>query len=189
MEIISYVNGLRAIELRGESADFSPEERTRRADEWHLVEDRVSHLTQRLDPSDANGLPVHEQTRILTTAELYRIAAFLYLQRTGECTQNQDVRSMYLEHAFQALNNLKVCTSPWPLFVIACETENDQQRIMILQTLDRMDNERHIGNVFVLRDIIESFWKQQDLQADSGRISHLKWWNVVDLNITAPWCI
>ncbi|XXH03980.1 hypothetical protein Hte_010389 [Hypoxylon texense] len=189
MEIISYVNGLRAIELRGESADFSPEERTRRADEWHLVEDRISHLVQRLDPSDANSLPVHERTRILTTAELYRIAAFLYLQRTGECTQNQDVRSMYLEQAFQALNTLEVCTSPWPLFVIACETENDQQRIMILQTLDRMDNERHIGNVFVLRDIIESFWKQQDLQADSGRISQPKWWNTVRLDVASPWCI
>ncbi|KAI0179333.1 fungal-specific transcription factor domain-containing protein [Hypoxylon sp. FL1284] len=189
MEIISYVNGLRAIELRGESADFSLEERQRRADEWHVVEDRISHLTQRLDPSDASSLPVHERARILTTAELYRIATFLYLQRTGECTQNQDVRTVYLDQAFQALNSLEVCTSPWPLFVIACETENDQQRILILQTLDRMDNKRNIGNVFVLRDIIESFWKQQDLQADSGRISHLKWWNVVNLNTTAPWCI
>lgn len=189
MEIISYVNGLRAIELRGESAEFSPDERTRRADEWHAIESRITNLTQHLDPFEAKHLPPQERTRILTTAELYRIATFLYLQRTGECTQNQDLRSMYLEQAFQALNSLEVCTSPWPLFVIACETENDQQRIMILQTLDRMDNERRIGNVFVLRDIIESFWKQQDLQADSGRISHLKWWNVVDLNIPAPWCI
>ncbi|OTA70111.1 hypothetical protein K449DRAFT_321574 [Hypoxylon sp. EC38] len=189
MEIISYVNGLRAIELRGESVDFSPEERTRRADDWHLIENRITTLSQHLDPLDAARLPPHERTRILTTAELYRIAAVLYLHRTGESNQSQELRSMYLEQAFQALNSLEVCTSPWPLFVIACETENDQQRIMILQALDRMDNERHIGNVFVLRDIIESYWKQQDLQADSGRISNSKWWNVVNLNITAPWCI
>lgn len=189
MEIISYANGLRAIELRGESADYNAEERARRADEWYLYESKVQSLQQRLDPLDAHRLPQQERTRILTTAELYRIAAFLYLQRTGDCTHNQDLRSMYLEQAFQALSNLEVCTSPWPLFVVACETENDQQRILILQTLDRMDDERRIGNVFVLRDIIESFWKQQDLQADSGRVSHSKWWNVVNLNITAPWCI
>ncbi|KAI2625101.1 fungal-specific transcription factor domain-containing protein [Hypoxylon sp. NC1633] len=189
MEIISYANGLRALELRGEYAGFSPDERSQRADEWHVIESRITNLTQQLDPQDARLLPALERTRILTTAELYRIAAFLYLQRTGECTQNQEIRSMYLEQAFKALDSLEVCTSPWPLFVIACETENDQQRIKILQTLDQMDNERRIGNVFVLRGIIESFWKQQDLQADNGRAANLKWWNVVNLNITAPWGI
>ncbi|KAL7622818.1 hypothetical protein AAE478_006497 [Parahypoxylon ruwenzoriense] len=189
MEIISYVNGLRAMELRGEPVGFTPEERVRRADEWHAIKSRITSLEQRLDPMDASRLPQKERTRIRTTAELYRIAALLYLLRTGECAQNQDFRSMYLEEAFKALNRLPVCTSPWPLFVIACETETDQQRIMILQTLDRMDDTRHIGNVFVLRDIIESFWKQQDLQADSGRMSNIKWWNVVNLNIPAPWCI
>ncbi|OTB01427.1 hypothetical protein M426DRAFT_219294 [Hypoxylon sp. CI-4A] len=189
MEIISYANGLRALELRGESAIFSPEDRTRMTDEWHAVENRITTLTQHLNPLDASRLPQHERTRILTTAELYRIAAFLYLQRTSDGTQNLDLRTMYLDQAFQALNSLEVCTSPWPLFVIACETENDEQRIKILQALDRMDNKRHIGNIFVLRDIIESYWKQQDLQADSGRISNSKWWNVVNLNIPAPWCI
>ncbi len=190
MEIISFANGLRAAELRGESADLSPQKRAQRADEWHSIENRVTNLIQQLDPRDARQLPQQEQIRILTTAELYRIAAFLYLQRTGDCNaQNQEARSLYLEQAFKALNSLEVCTSPWPLFVIACETENDHQRIMILQTLDRMDNRRRIGNVFVLRAIIESFWKQQDLQADSCRASNLKWWNVVNLNINAPWSI
>ncbi|KAI0012577.1 fungal-specific transcription factor domain-containing protein [Xylariaceae sp. FL0662B] len=189
MEIISYVNGLRAIDLRGEPALFSPEERARRAEEWHRIESRVATLTQRLDPQHATHLPPHERTRVLATAELYRIAAFLYLQRTGEYTQTQELRSMYLDQAFRTLNSLEVCTSPWPLFVIACETETDQQRIMILQTLDRMDDARRIGNIFVLRNIIESFWKQQDLQADNGRVSNLKWWDVIDLNTAAPWFI
>jgi hypothetical protein len=52
-----------------------------------------------------------------------------------------------------------------------------------------MDKERHIGNVLVLRGIIETFWKQRDLQADSGRLSNVKWWDVVDLNTAAPWFI
>ncbi|KAI1805143.1 fungal-specific transcription factor domain-containing protein [Daldinia bambusicola] len=189
MEIISYVNNLRAVELRGGSLEYDPEERARKADEWREIESRIANLTQHLDPIHALHIPPVERRRILTTAELYRIAALLYLQRTGDCTHNQELRSMYLGLAFDSLKRLDVCTSPWPLFVIACETEDDQQRIMILQTLDKMDNERHIGNVFVLRDIIESYWKQQDLQADSGRTSNTKWWNVVNLDIAAPWCI
>ncbi|KAI5858217.1 fungal-specific transcription factor domain-containing protein [Durotheca rogersii] len=189
MEIISYANGLRAAELRGVPAGLSPEERAQKADEWHMIQNRITKLEQHLHPADASILAPRERTRIYTTAELYRIAALLYLLRTGESAQNQDLRSMYLDEAFKALGRLEVCTSPWPLFVIACETESDHQRIMILQTLDRMDDTRHIGNVFVLRGIIESFWKQQDLQADSGRNTNIKWWNVVNLNIPAPWCI
>ncbi|KAI0601329.1 fungal-specific transcription factor domain-containing protein [Biscogniauxia sp. FL1348] len=190
MEIISYVNQLRAIELRGESPTLSPEDQTHRNDEWHTVEKRITTLVQRLHPLDANCLPQHERTRILVTAELYRLAAFLYLQRTcNNSVQVQEIRSIYLEQAFQILGRLEVCTSPWPLFVIACETETDKQRIEILQALDQMDERRHIGNVFVLRNIIESFWKQQDLQADNGRAANLKWWDTIDLHIAAPWFI
>jgi hypothetical protein len=189
MEIISYVNGLRALELRGGSANFSAEEKTRRSEQWHSTESQLANLEQRLDPISAMHLTQHEQTMILTTAELYRIAAFLYLQRTCNTAQAHEIRTIYLEQAFQILKCLEICTSPWPLFVIACETETDEQRIEILQTLDRMDNERHIGNVFVLRSIIETFWKQQDLKADNGRLSNVKWWDVVDLNTAAPWFI
>ncbi|ORY68814.1 fungal-specific transcription factor domain-containing protein [Pseudomassariella vexata] len=189
MEIISYVNGLRAIELKGESAAFSPGEQLCRNEEWHSIESRLSNLNQRLDPESETKLPTQERTRIRTTAELYRIATFLYLQRTINNAQVQETRTVYLEQAFRVLGSMAVCTSPWPLFIIACETESDAQRIVILQTLDRMDEERHIGNVFVLRNIIESFWKQQDLQVDSGRACNIKWWDVVDLNTVAPWFI
>ncbi|KAI0134653.1 fungal-specific transcription factor domain-containing protein [Xylariales sp. AK1849] len=189
MEMISYVNGLRAIELRGDSADFSAEETAHRNDEWHSIESRLANIEQRLDPVLSGELTPHKRTMVLTTAELYRIATFLYLQRTCNTSAAHELRTVYLEQAFQVLSCLPVCTSPWPLFVIACETENDDQRIEILQTLDRMDDERCIGNVFVLRDIIESFWKQQDIHADSGRFSNVKWWDVVDLNIAAPWFI
>ena len=189
MEIISYVNRLRAAQLSGDVAKFSTDEKLRRNDEWHTIETRLANLDQRLDPIYADQLGQQERTLILATAELYRIAAFLYLQRTCNNSQVHELRTMYLEQAFQVLRSLVICTSPWPLFVIACETETDEQRIEILQTLDRMVHERHIGNIFVLRDIVETYWKQQDLQADSGRSLNAKWWDVVDLDVAAPWFI
>lgn len=189
MEIISYVNGLRALESRRESADFTAEEKSRRTEEWHSVESQLANLDQRMDPVYASQLPSYDRNMILSTAELYRIATFLYLQRTSNTAQVHETRTIYLEQAFKVLTNIEVCTSPWPLFVLACEAEIDEQRIEILQTLDRMDTVRHIGNIKVLREIIESYWKQHDLQADSGRSPAAKWWDVVDLNITAPWFI
>ncbi|KAJ8126763.1 hypothetical protein O1611_g6876 [Lasiodiplodia mahajangana] len=186
MEVISHVNTWRAIDLVGECTPLTEQ---RRAIEHKALENRLGLLTQRLDPRHEECLTKADRTRTLATAELYRVATCLYLNRVGSPDASQEVRSGLLQHALEVLGSLKVCTSPWPLFVIACETETDDQRIHILRTLDCMDEERHIGNVFVLRHIIESFWKQQDLQADSGRAGSLKWWDTIDLNLTSPWFI
>ncbi|KAK7952270.1 N-terminal fungal transcription regulatory domain-containing protein [Apiospora aurea] len=189
MEIISYVNGLRAADLRGDAAYYSAEEKTRKNEEWHRIEAKLATLEQTLAPDSTDKLSQSERTRILTTAELYRVAASLYLQRTTNSPQALEARSIYLTQAFQLLGNLSICTSPWPLFVIACESEADEQRIEILLNLDKMDRERHIGNYYVLREVIEVYWKQHDLQADSARQSQTKWWDIVDLNTAAPWFI
>ncbi|KAI1128840.1 fungal-specific transcription factor domain-containing protein [Nemania abortiva] len=186
MEVISHVNKWRAIELCGDPAALSDQTR---AIEYKALESKLALLTQRLDPRHEEYLSRHDRTRTLATAELYRLATFLYLHRVGSTETSQEIKSAYLQQALHVLSSLEVCTSPWPLFVIGCETETDDQRICILRTLDRMDEVRHIGNVFVLRHIIESFWKQQDLQADSGRASSLKWWDTIDLNLTSPWFI
>ncbi|GAP85805.1 putative acriflavine sensitivity control protein acr-2 [Rosellinia necatrix] len=186
MQVISHVNHWRATELRGDPTLF-PEQN--RAMQYKTLESKLSSLIQRLDPRHEAHLSRYDCTRTLATAELYRLAAFLYLHSVGSTETSHDIKSGYLQQALHILDSLKVCTSPWPLFVIACEVETDDQRIHILQTLDRMDEERHIGNVFVLRHIIESFWKQQDLQADSGRASSSKWWDVIDLKLSTPWFI
>ncbi|KAI1159024.1 fungal-specific transcription factor domain-containing protein [Nemania serpens] len=189
MEIISHVNRWRAAELCKKQKYFPEQEKSQRAIEYKALESKLALLTQRLDIRHEEYLSQHERIRTLATAELYRIATFLYLHRVGSNEASQDIKSAYLQQALHVLSSLEVCTSPWPLFVIACETETDDQRISILRTLDRMDEERHIGNVFVLRHIIETFWKQQDLQADSGRADSLKWWDTIDLNLTSPWFI
>ncbi|KAK8048747.1 fungal-specific transcription factor domain-containing protein [Apiospora phragmitis] len=189
MEVISYVNGLRAADLRGDATQYSAEEKTRKNEEWHRVEAKLATLEQTLHPDSIDKLSQSERTRILITAELYRVAASLYLQRTTSSPQALEARSVYLLQAFQLLGNLKICTSPWPLFVIACESEADEQRIEIMLNLDKMDKERHIGNYYVLREVIEVYWKQHDLQADSTRQSQTKWWDIVDLNTAAPWFI
>ncbi|KAI1439296.1 fungal-specific transcription factor domain-containing protein [Xylaria sp. CBS 124048] len=186
MEIISYVNRCRAMEMRGA---FAGQEGPTKNHEYKELAGRLESLTQQLDPRDEIYLSHYDRVRTRLTAELYRLAAFLYLHRVCSPDVPPEPKPVYLRAAMQILANLKVCTSPWPLFVVACETETDEQRISILRTLDRMDEERHIGNVFVLRHIIESFWKQQDLQADSGRSSTPKWWDTIDVNLTVPWFI
>ncbi|KAF7562607.1 hypothetical protein G7046_g1511 [Stylonectria norvegica] len=188
MELIHHVNELRQLPEH-ESRENSLLQAGTEAQHAKSLELRLLNLSQSMDSRDLAHHSSKERTRIMTTAELYRIATLLYLWRASPHLSSSEYRTIHLEQAFELLGSLEVCTSPWPLFVIACETEIDAQRITILRALDCMDEARKIGNVFVLRTIIESFWKQQDLQADTEKAKQVKWWELVTFDTAAPWFI
>lgn len=189
MLIIDFVNNLRAVELRGGMETLTPEEQAEHGQRWSEVESRLYFLEQRLDPKHRKQLSEQECTRILRTAELYRLATVLYFQRSSTRLEQSNLVSSCLDQAIAILQSLAVCTSPWPLFVIACEAVTDEHRIIVLKTLDRMDVARHIGNVFVMRTIVESIWKQQDLQADKIYPASLKWWDMIQMDTAMPWFV
>jgi len=112
-----------------------------------------------------------DQTKILTTAELYRLAALIYLHRSVLFTpQTSTVIQNIVSKSLSILTKLKVCTSPWPLFLIACEVIGDEQRIAILNALEKMQTERRIANVEIIRGIIEGVWKRTDLIGGAERV-------------------
>lgn len=121
------------------------------------------------------------------TAELYRLASLLYLQRAVP-TFGDDLRRIdYSERALEALATLGVATSPWPVFITACETQTDEQRIRILEVLDHMAEFRNVGNVYVMRGIIETTWKQQDLRDTDNKSRGMQWWLCIDSSVLVPW--
>ncbi|KAJ5303201.1 fungal-specific transcription factor domain-containing protein [Penicillium atrosanguineum] len=164
-----------------------------------ILERKVVGLTQCLDPTDdlsSHGISVEERSKVLLTAEFYRIATLLYHHRLhAYYLPRHRERKVYLKQAFEILDRLPICTSPWPLFIVACEANSDDQRLVILRMLDRMDEARKIGNVFVMRDIIQSFWKQEDLAADcDGSSNQPNWsksWDLLffESKLAVPWFI
>ncbi|KXJ90941.1 fungal-specific transcription factor domain-domain-containing protein [Microdochium bolleyi] len=206
MEAIAYVNRLRSLQLSGELSQLAPEVYNMRLQEWDRVSERVSRLSQNLDSHTKSSLPPARRAQVLAIAELYRLAVLIYLVKVSphhlfRASTNLPSISAYLDHAFVILDSLDTCTSPWPLFIIACECDigegtgdvQDQRRIAVLRALDGMDERRGIGNVFVLRRIIESFWKQKDLRAGAATASttaaDLRWWDVVELSGASPWFV
>ncbi|ROV93510.1 hypothetical protein VSDG_06782 [Cytospora chrysosperma] len=188
MEIIHYINQLRSAPTRkvtGENGRFELPSVM-----WTCqgLQDRLIRLKQQL-PAEYENRSVKEQTKVRLTAELYRIAAILYLRAICPNVDATNQTPVFLDQAFKVLASLEICTSPWPLFVVACESKTDGQRIVILRALDRMDEDRKIGNVFVLRNLIENFWKQQDLQSDGDRVKPRKWWELMNFDTAAPWFI
>ncbi|QGI68346.1 uncharacterized protein FFB20_05500 [Fusarium fujikuroi] len=126
--------------------------------------------------------------RILAIAELYRLAALLYLQRVHSIAEDDFTRPAYVQQALGILKSLDVATSPWPVFIIACEVD-EQDRVSILHTLDRMDSVRSIGNIKVLRDIIKGIWKQQDLRSIGKAGQRVDWLQFVEGDVPVPWFI
>lgn len=156
--------------------------------EFGDLESQLLHLRQHANIDDADQIQ-HEMARIMSTAEFYRIAALIYLLRVIPGSENAIRRSSYVNQGFQVLKSLPICTSPWPLFVLACESQTDEHRIDILRALDQMDQDRKIGNVFVIRNIIQTLWNKEDLQADVDKISNFRWWETAALSSTTPWFI
>lgn len=163
----------------------------RSTDKLKKIESQLLLMSQHTESTedDKSDVMQREKIRILNTADFYRMAALIYLLRIDAETKTIPRISIYVQQAFQILEELPICTSPWPLFVLACEAETDKHRITILEKLDQMDQDRKIGNVFVLRNIIESLWKRKDLQADAGCRRVFQWWNPAMLNTTTPWFI
>jgi len=88
------------------------------------------------------------------------------------------------------LQQMTVCTSPWPLFVVAGEVTTDAQRIVILDVLERMDSLRNIGNVFVVRRLIEVYWKQLDLNVGGDKsVTRPRIWQFLSTSSATPWFI
>ncbi|KAH8881329.1 hypothetical protein GQ53DRAFT_754479 [Thozetella sp. PMI_491] len=157
------------------------------------LERRLLNLKQHIPCDEEDKLPYTpaQHAKILQTADLYRMAALLYLRRVSPAPVpgEPDPLPKYVVDAFAVLQSLESWTSPWPLFVLACEAETDEQRMAILAALSDMDERRGIGNVFVLRNIIESVWKQKDLNADTGQPWVFKWWDPNMVDSTTPWFI
>lgn len=189
MEMIHNINQLRSIATRPSTEGDSQSELPSVMWTCQGLQDRLCRLKQRLPSDYTQQHTVKDQSKIRLTAELYRIAAVLYLRAICPNIDATNQTPMWLEQAFKVLNGLAVCTSPWPLFVVACESQTDQQRIQVLRALDRMDEDRNIGNIFVLRSLIENYWKQQDLQADVDKLRPLRWWEMMNFDTAAPWFI
>lgn len=153
------------------------------------LEAQLHHLTQRLNPEEEGQEPPWRRTRILAIAELYRLATVMYLQRVWPLEGDEQLRAVYRSQAFDVLARLHLATCPWPLFVIACESVSDCHRIQILEAIQRMEDVRKIGNVHVLRRIIEGFWKQQDLGLGYKATQPMNWWDSAYSHTAVPWFI
>lgn len=127
------------------------------------IELHVQRLSQRHNmPQDEHS---EETAMVLDVAELYRLAALIYLYRVARAdSRDSKAVSDSLSKAFTILARIKSCDRPWPLFVLGLEARNDEHRKIILTILDGSTTaKRKSGNMALTTRMIRDAWICQDL--------------------------
>lgn len=153
------------------------------------IQDRLENLCQTIVVRAEKDAPpaLIDEVRIQRTAEFYHVAALIYFRRQIlRVSSLSRLIQALVESALRLIAAMEICTSPWPLFVVACEVRNDEQRLQILRTYKEMEVTRRIDNIGVTRTIVEALWKQQDLALDENSRASIDWRAMVSMDEMAP---
>ena len=115
------------------------------------------------------------KSRDTLVSDLHRIACLLYVNRAVHRVPDTDFRHKRLANeGILLLGEMKTCQHAWPLFIIACEATDDEQRLKILRVFEssRYDERRRSNHIHLTQQLVESVWKQQDL-SDETPIDYL----------------
>ncbi|KAF3768149.1 hypothetical protein M406DRAFT_70243 [Cryphonectria parasitica EP155] len=111
-----------------------------------------------------------------------RLAALMYFYaRVDESGPYESHMGRLTEEILQLLPRVSLRTNTllWPLFIVGTlgiRPESDDNRILVLRTLDALQRTRQLGCVRKARFVIEDVWKARDLSlTDAAR-----GWSILD---------
>ncbi|KAI1750036.1 fungal-specific transcription factor domain-containing protein [Xylaria castorea] len=123
------------------------------------------------------------------TVELYQVATRIYLARASQNPLEPAANLEYLvNRQFAGPVMYCYCRHFFPLLIIACEARTDEQRIAILNLIDRTNKKGYGRSMETFRAQVQSFWIQQDLYADSDlNLNYLRLMkSIISSNRTLP---
>lgn len=144
--------------------------------------ERIQQLRQNIYEIIGEYGTFHQDSELLLSRQdmmtsLYRYAALIYLNRAvSNISTSSFSHRRLVREGILLLKNLGFCEGAWPLFIIACEANEDEQRLQILAILS--DTSREFGqrsnHVPIIQHMIEAVWNQNDLNVENdvsyGRI-------------------
>lgn len=144
-----------------------PTDPTYHSDEYEnslrCLENRITN-TIAVAPEAKSEVTSGTSTAWLATMELFKLSAIIYLKRasrnfSGNSTQ---IDSM-LERAYVLLDDLETFYPAFPLLIIGCEARTDEQRMRILEHVERAMKTSSLSSLHGLQSILQQIWVQDDL--------------------------
>lgn len=105
----------------------------------------------------------HEQDLL----QLTRLAGLIYLERLSNNFSGRSTKlNAWVQQAVSIFAQMETCLAPFALFVIGCELDNDEDRIIVLCLFARMEQRPHLRSMTETRSLIQTAWNQQDLAGE-----------------------
>ena len=133
----------------------------------HELENRIYNVVG-YDGSYHDGIETSRSREDMICA-LHKFAVLIYLNRSMGKVSATDFRHKRLvREGFLILKALEFCEVAWPLFILACEASDDEQRCYILKLFSKTRTEQNIrlNHIYMLQTMVEAVWKQTDLDED-----------------------
>lgn len=100
--------------------------------------------------------------------ELYQMATRIYLVRASQSPWEPPRRlDSLIDAAFAGPVKWCNCVHFFPLLILACEARRDEQRVAIINLIERTQRDARIRSIQWVKNAIQSIWMQQDLNTDS----------------------
>ena len=137
--------------------------------------ERTKVLEQNISRAVGDYGPIHAQSttpidRNTIVSDLHRIASLIYVNRVVHNVSGIEFRHRRLvREGILLLTDMKTCQHAWPLFIIACEAVDDDQRLAILDVfeLSRQDRRRRSSHIHFTQHLVEAVWNQHDLNVEN----------------------
>jgi hypothetical protein len=117
-----------------------------------------------LDACSEEGIR-HEQDLL----RLSRLAGLIYLERVSNAFSGRSPElDAWARAAVSIIARMETCLAPFAVFIVSCELDNDEDRLIILRLFGRMNRGPHLRNLMEMRSLIQTAWNQQDLAGPGG---------------------
>jgi hypothetical protein len=162
--------------------------RTQHHETVKSIRTQLQEIEQSVEIAPRSNPDSIDLNRISATAAFYQKAALLYLEQIlpVDIRWNDTYISSLIDDCFELLEMIELCTSPWPLFILANWSMEDQHRIKVLTILESMNKKRRIQNVEVIGAIIQAIWKRVDLDDAGTQYHELDWRDFIDMGGFVP---
>ncbi|KAI0970743.1 fungal-specific transcription factor domain-containing protein [Xylaria arbuscula] len=159
--ILRYLGDM--VDALGESM-LSPTPKDVLQEKIHALEINVINVPVPLIPPISSTK--EDAREIATLTELYRSAVLVYIARICENKfgESRDLTPL-LDKSFCQLEQAHTCQRLFPIFILGCEANTDERRIIVLDLLRRSE-ETHVRSLNSIRRGLDSVWIQDDLNAD-----------------------
>lgn len=127
----------------------------------------VQILLQKLEDISVTPVPTGTDPETAFAMNLYQVATRIYIARaTASPSEAPAMLDSLIDALFDGPVKTCNCQHFFPLLILACEARKDEQRVAILNLIDRTQRDTRIRSIKGVTNAIQSIWVHQDLHAD-----------------------